>query len=932
IAPLILDLGGRVNLATAGNRKGTGDTHASAMGLGPWEVNPLWVLNPAAVSSPTNTVPLLQLLSTASSTAFVTAGGPANVHGRYAAVTPTSAIPPPDTLTGQPYLARLAPNGATNFVVPKQYAGLDVGGGTGAPAQAVGTGTSPFPSFVNTRFYDSTNAGTFLQNHPGQISPAFQFAGTPTANQPRKFPADGLRWLNAKIGDRSENYARAEEARLLPSWLLASSTPTYDIGRPPYSPFNLPYAPASPTTFNPQNPGQVGITAGLPNDPANLIRLLTTTHSKSTHRPEMLVASSPTSSVRLGPIDLGRTLPDYRLDATLTWTPDSVYGPSGANAANQATQLRTATAARQNFARDVYVRLVATAGNILTPANLANVEFDGVNGYPKPVTPLGADQLKPYAQLAANIVDHIDADDIGTPFIWSPFFVAPAMNPYAVTATYFDPTSPTPTPFAKDEVPNHVVFGTELPRLVVNEAYAAVVNGRNDPFPVTMAIPAVASLPIRTMFWVELHNPLNNDSTLPAGGAARLHYKSGETGETTNQTASFSPYQVVILPKGGVATTAPQIGDLTGLDPKFSLVIGKNMADEYTYDPAAAVPADAKFTTAPLIEQFTVHPANGTVNDGTKTNVGYYVIGPQDNYPVTDAKASLRLPDPAANPPTPQPAMILVDSDPAPNGNNPDDLTAATSQEYAVILRRLVNPFLPHQDNPQAALYNPYITVDVFDQGVTPKDRVTNFGVGGTTPAPGVRAAPAGDDMAASSGRRHPYARTLTEPQGTTPVAPGSAPPNTFFSSNAGGAGMAGLDAPLRWLAHLDRAPVSPLELASVSAVSPTLLTQQFYQGAAYNQHTAEKLLLPGTVGGVTTFAGAAIPPGSPPLLYKALDFLATRPFSGQTAVGAPQVGRVNLNAIQHPSVLRALFDPNPSNAFSDADVTEYWNRFGTST
>ncbi|MGL6096653.1 MAG: hypothetical protein ACRC7O_12765, partial [Fimbriiglobus sp.] len=49
-------------------------------------------------------------------------------------------------------------------------------------------------------------------------------------------------------------------------------------------------------------------------------------------------------------------------------------------------------------------------------------------------------------------------------------------------------------------------------------------------------------------------------------------------------------------------------------------------------------------------------------------------------------------------------------------------------------------------------------------------------------------------------------------------------------------------------------------------------------------------------------------------------------------AGGSPQVGRVNLNAIQHPSVLRALFDPNPSNAFTDADVTEYWTRFGTTT
>src|SRR6185295_5706526 len=71
------------------------------------------------------------------------------------------------------------------------------------------------------------------------------------------------------------------------------------------------------------------------------------------------------------------------------------------------------------------------------------------------------------AQLAVNIVDYIDEDDYLTPFEWAP---------------------------------GEWVFGTELPRLVVNEVYADVAKS-DDPSTPGMKID-------RVRFWIELNNPM----------------------------------------------------------------------------------------------------------------------------------------------------------------------------------------------------------------------------------------------------------------------------------------------------------------------------------------------------------------------------------------------------------------------------------------
>src|SRR5262249_38218649 len=93
--------------------------------------------------------------------------------------------------------------------------------------------------------------------------------------------------------------------------------------------------------------------------------------------------------------------------------------------------------------------------------------------------------LRWLAQVAVNIVDFIDSDDYMTPFNW-------------YVAAY----------------PEHPmgdwVYGTELPRLVLNESYIECVNDPTD----LGTSDKRATKPHWVNFWVELHNPFHPDPNL----------------------------------------------------------------------------------------------------------------------------------------------------------------------------------------------------------------------------------------------------------------------------------------------------------------------------------------------------------------------------------------------------------------------------------
>ncbi|HET6573892.1 MAG TPA: hypothetical protein VFG68_09840, partial [Fimbriiglobus sp.] len=90
-----------------------------------------------------------------------------------------------------------------------------------------------------------------------------------------------------------------------------------------------------------------------------------------------------------------------------------------------------------------------------------------------------------------------------------------------------------------------------------------------------------------------------------------------------------------------------------------------------------------------------------------------------------------------------------------------------------------------------------------------------------------------------------------------------------------------------------------------------------------YNRHTLEKWLLPGVSGGVDPFGTPTQPPPGQLSQKGFFDMLQARGPQSAIPVGGRTHGKINLNAIWHPAVLRALLDRNDANLFRDVDVSE---------
>jgi hypothetical protein len=536
---------------------------------------------------------------------------------------------------------------------------------------------------------------------------------------------------------------------------------------------------------------------------------------------------------RLPRIDLNRPLTPYPPTVGVT---DGRFDGDLASA----RQFLQAQGDRQRLADDIYRRLLAATG------------------LPAPVVPSAPtdEELRPrrwLAQLAANVVDFIDEDDVSTPF-----------NFYTSADASNDPAFDVGTLSASDlELPRYWVFGTELPRVVLNEVLAEFQEQG-------------PGAPYYNRVWVELHNPLpvspsGQNLQRQDGSPVALHVNppsSGSSYSTSGDARAYAPYRVVLANR---LAARPDNDNVLG---KPDQVRAAMLVDDF----AAAAPI-----------------GGGPSSVATLAPQGFFLLGPPGN----DVQGSISAPTvPAATPIVRSGRLQYPVTFTTPADRTPEDGPTG----IAVLLRRLANPYAPFDPRPAVAgqpnpWYNPYVTVDYLD---------------------GIPLHDASQPGYASRGKRQPYASFLKTTRGGNFNTPARDSPVTDQIGPGLTRHSFGLpnNPPPRsghydWLVHLDRQLVSPMELLQVSGYQPHQLTHQFMRGS-----TAAKRfnhLVPWF--------------DQTRRLYRVFEFLETRASPLGPSPDGRIPGKVNLNTIWDHETLLALCDArepddagNPS-YFTRADV-----------
>lgn len=523
----------------------------------------------------------------------------------------------------------------------------------------------------------------------------------------------------------------------------------------------------------------------------------------------------------LGRLDINRFLPPYP-------------APDANGTITDMAGFRTAQAARQQLAKDLFDRLrwVTTGARPETAFPDPGKDAPEYNA------------LRWLAQLAVNLVDYRDDDHISTPFRWDPSDTTTQAKGY--------------------------VFGTELPRLVINEVYAQVNNDPADllPPPGGGPLPPVAK-PLRVNFWVELHNPLKNP------------VRTGDDGTVVLQNAARTIYKLTILDESPVSGPKVKLTDLDNVlgEPPPAAIATE--VDDWRGTPPAT---GAAFLTATTVQ---VSPSGYDGPNGG--NQGFYVAGPTEDFPAKGITPT---------------SKIAALGYAAKNPGNPG--------QHSILLRRLACPYLDHDPNPNSANYNPYITVD-YVEGIQVNDAVQRLGA----------ALPQKIDWTNppryAQGRTQPFLANPLKPQiadtdstkaGVQPYT--DQPQHTFFRHNAVEAtppfkNSDQFTQPFEWLVHLDRQLISPMELLHVSAYRPQELTQLFklVSGHSYGHYAP-------------WFENRA-------RIYRLFEFIETSPrMAGVTGPRRP--GLVNINTIWDREVFRALCDANNVCGFTEAEVDQLFD------
>jgi hypothetical protein len=620
----------------------------------------------------------------------------------------------------------------------------------------------------------------------------------------------------------------------------------------------------------------------------------------------------------LGRLDLSRALTPY--------PPNLRFDDGTAGTAAQFAQAQTD---RQALAGDIYraLRKIVGVQSIPVADQAAPTEAE----------------LMPrrwLAQFAVNIVDFIDSDDISTPFNFYPD--NEPVNPPTDVVKGQNPSTSNTFPA---EIFKYWVFGTELPRIVVNEVFAEA----SEPAP-------AAGATVTVNLWAELVNTM--PAIAPAAGQGPWDATDANniilyvpTVPGANPPNGYAPYRVVIAappgpPPGAGGPLTPRTAAAGLVLPATTTVGNDNVLgtphqirtetvdDAGVWTPPAPAAPPILYPTAAAFS-LTAY----LVSNGAAGNTG--ALGPStNNPPMSLAPGQFLLIGAGTNPGTftqdvnktipaylgtgalaiPTKAMSYQVTDFDGKGTwqinkvgiNDNGMTpAAGPTGVNVLLRRLANPHLPPNMDPTSPLFNPYITTDFMEsikvnQGANPPTYM-------------------------SRGKLQPYAAALTQTAAQTQTVGATTVPHTLGILN----NNSGKPAPAYdWLVHLDRQLVSPIELLHVSGYHPHELTHRFITATPdttdptapkfghrvrwFDQTTRlyrflEFVEVLDRAYGMTSDGSYSIDPAT------------GRPY-GVSSIGR-RPGRINLNTVWDQEIINALLDPQSSNYFNATDVTLIYNR-----
>lgn len=850
VAPLILDLDNRLNLNLVGSAL-TASAHSSNQGIGLWEINPtrLSGLLPGEFG---------QLLKGV----VATRGRYSNAGVPVAPVTyKASQFDPADFTAGSagagrpaPFYSRVDVDGAPNPDTAAKRMIMP-----GEPGNEYGF----FPIYP-ANFGDGAAASNERLNHPVLYNPLLQ-------NQSGPGQWNSQNWF-IPLGDLKKmiaDFNQLESGSVVGTLMPSLNGDKNSVGArlrhrlTPIS-FDLDRIGLMPMTANRRDPGYQVIT--------------TTTFSA----PVSTILPRPQGNSRfagLGQLNIARRLPDYAVtDATGNSTDPSKDA--------------VALLERQKFAKEIFDRL------------LLATDTDFVAGsYPT----VGSPQYRAVhflAQLAVNIVDYVDPDDVMTVWHW-------------------DTTQP-----------NEWVVGTEVPRLVINEVYSQIYNDKLDN---GISTPDMmkqenrkAKKDYRVSSWVELVNPMRTETNnlkaagaLTDDGAARLHtgkyavYKLVVASHVRNAMGGVEPHKL----RDPSNRTGSPTGD-PGLEVKLEV-------DDYEPDgtsPMVKTGVDANL----------VLPLNAQPTGVPQENKGFYVLGPKDYFPDKTIKFW-------------EDATATKDTVPAPTVYTKEDIAMGKGLTYTVplkdamnketslaeadlprhmyILRRLANPRIPPQEDPNQPGYNPYVTVDYIEQ--VPVVDAVDFDSNAKRKlvADGGPLKPVEERKA--RGKLNPYTAQLShlvDQDGPNASEIGQVR-NTFFKHNGqdplstSSNNDPNLLYPFPWPIHLDRQPLNALELMYCSTLRPQDLTHEL--------DSRDATIRPSPVNQPAPFCRAWRIPST--RLYRALELLQVSPRLAELGRGGRVPGKVNINTIFDPETFMALCDPQPSSHFTAADVNAVWTRFTSS-